>query len=102
MTANLSVFYSNDITFVHTVPLENLNSFLTRLVKTLHFVKYVVDTHVRIVKSAHTILVELLICWRNYFPCRTKYLYIYMHQDFENLSLVLQEQHLLLRLRILC
>ena len=61
MTANLSVFYSNDITFVHTVPLDNLNFFLTRLVKTLHFVKYVVDTHVWIAKSAHANLLELLI-----------------------------------------
>jgi len=46
MTASFSVFYSNDIIFVHTVPLENLNYFLTRLVKTLHFMKYVIDTHV--------------------------------------------------------
>jgi len=88
MTANLSVFYSNDITFVHIVPLENLNSFLTRLAKTLHFVKYVVDTHVWIVRSVHANLLELLTCTRNYFPCRANYLYIYMHQDFENLSLV--------------
>jgi len=81
MTANLSVFYSNDITFVHSVPLENLNSFLTRLVKTLHFVKYVVDTHMWIVKSVHANLLGQLIFRRNYFPCRTKYLYTYMHQD---------------------
>jgi hypothetical protein len=33
MTANLSVFYSNDITFVYIVPLENVNSFSTRLGK---------------------------------------------------------------------
>lgn len=87
MTANLSVFYSNDI-FAHTVPSENLKSFLTRLVKTLHFMKYVVDTHVSIAKSVNAYLLEVLICKRNYFPCHTNYLYIYMHQDFKKLSLV--------------
>lgn len=63
MTANLSVFYSNDI-FAHTVPSENLKSFLTRLVKTLHFMKYVVDTHVSIAKSVNAYLLEVLICKR--------------------------------------
>lgn len=73
--SELFCILSNDIIFVHTVPLENLNSFLTRLVKTLHFMKYVVDMHVWIAKSLHAYLLEVLICRRNYFPCRMNYLY---------------------------